>query len=484
MLRMLHTHRLFAIILALGLFGLAVRNVTDPDVWWHLRTGQWIVQTHSVPRSDPFSFTRFGQPWVAHEWLSEVLIYSVYRVAGWGGLITGFATIIAASLLLAFIRCPGRPYVAALATIWGAAASAPTWGVRPQMFSFLFAALFLLLLEKSDRRPNVLWWVVPLTLLWVNLHGAYFVGSALLILFLVGGMLDVAFGFEEWRDARPRLRRIALMAAACVAVVPLNPNGARMYWYPLETLRFAAMQRQVHEWLSPNFHAAKQFPLLLMLLAIMAVLPFSTRRLRPRELLLLVVMTGAALHSNRHVAIFVLVAVPILSGLAEGWLGPRGLIPQPGLANRTAVPAKLVWHAVVLAAFVVFTGVRVRSVINGQEASETHNFPAAAVSFLLDQRPPGPILNHYDWGGYFIWKLYPVYQVYIDGRADLYEDALLQPRAATYYLTDHWQEPFEHWGIRTVVLPPDAPLVTALRSDPAWKQIYVDGQAAILTRTR
>ncbi len=150
----LETRRVLVLLVALGLFAMSARSVTDPDVWWHLRTGELIIQTHSVPRADPYSFTRFGQPWVNHEWLSDVMIFTLYRWAGWGGLIVAFASIIGAALLLVFLRCPGHPFTAALITALGAVASAATWGVRPQMLSLLLASVLLLILQRFDQHPN------------------------------------------------------------------------------------------------------------------------------------------------------------------------------------------------------------------------------------------------------------------------------------------------------------------------------------------
>ena len=266
---LLETPRTLVLILALGLFAMSARSVTDPDAWWHLRTGELIIQTHSMPRADPYSFTRFGQPWVNHEWLSDVMIFTLYRWAGWGGLIVAFASIIGATLLLVFLRCPGHPFVAALITVLGAVASAATWGVRPQMLSLLLASVLLLILHGFDEHPNRVWWAIPLIMLWVNLHAGYAMGIALLALFLAGGALDVVFGFERWPRTAPQLRRLALVLAACLAVVPLNPNGVRMYWYPLQTLHSASMQNYIDEWFSPNFHELKYLPLLLMILAIL-----------------------------------------------------------------------------------------------------------------------------------------------------------------------------------------------------------------------
>jgi hypothetical protein len=479
----LETRRVFVVILALGLFAMGARSVTDPDVWWHLRTGQLIIQNHGVFHADPYSFTRFGQPWVNHEWLSDVLIFGVYRLAGWGGLIVTFAAVIASTLLLVFLRCPGHPFAAAVITILGATASATTWGVRPQMFSLLLASVFLLIAERSDEHPNFLWWTVPLMLLWVNLHAGYAMGIVLLALFLVGGFLDVAFGFEEWPRAAPRLRRLGLVLAACLAVVPLNPNGVRLYSYPLQTLHSASMQNYIDEWLSPNFHELRYLPLLLMLLFLMVALSFSPRCLRPRELVLLLVTMSAALRSIRHIPIFVLVAVPLLSGLAQAWLRERGASALPGLRRIQSAGRTMLVNAIVLAAFAIFSLARVRSVVDQQAATEAQNFPAAAAFFISTEQPPGPILNYDNWGGYFIWKLYPEYRVYVDGRADLYGDSFLDDFASSYYLSNHWSGPLRQWQIRTVVLPSDAPLVTGLRSTAGWKQVYADSQAVILTLT-
>jgi hypothetical protein len=474
----LETRRVLVLLVALGLFAMSARSVTDPDVWWHLRTGELIIQTHSVPRADPYSFTRFGQPWVNHEWLSDVMIFTLYRWAGWGGLIVAFASIIGAALLLVFLRCPGHPFTAALITVLGAVASAATWGVRPQMLSLLLASILLLILESSDQHPNRVWWAIPLMMLWVNLHGGYAMGIALLALFPAGGALDVVFGFERWPRAAPQLRRLALVLAACLAVVPLNPNGVRMYWYPLQTLHSASMQNYINEWFSPNFHELKYLPLLLMILAILVGLTLSPRRLRPRELVLVLATLLAALRSARHIPIFVLVAVPLLSALASDWPGEGAAV---GIRRRRPVARTMLVNAIVLAAFAIFVLAHFRSVVRQQRAAEAQHFPETAASFILKNAVPSPIMNHYNWGGYLIWRLYPEYRVYMDGRADLYGDSFLDEFAASYYLKQHWGEPLRKWGIRTVFLPRDAPLVTALLSTPGWKRIYVDSQGVILT---
>ena len=482
MIRLLHTRPVFVTILALGLFTMAARAVTDPDVWWHLRTGQLILQNHSLFHTDPYSFTRFGQPWINHEWLSEALLFGWYRVAGFGGLIVVFAVIISATFLLVFLRSSGRPYLAALMTLWGAVASAPSWGVRPQMFSLLLASIFLLLLEASEQRPRLLWWTAPLMLLWVNLHAGYPIGLAFIALFLVGEGLEAAIRPEPWQKSVPRLKRLGTAFAICLALVALNPNGVRIYWYPFETLRSAAMHRFIHEWFSPDFHDPTYLPLLLMLLALIAGLALSPRCPRLRNLVLLLATIPAALRSVRHIPILVLVIVPVLAELAQAWLQKSGATRFLRRPLTGATPRTLVINFLVLVTFAAFTGFRIRYVVSQQAETEARHFPLAAVAFLQQERPPGPLLNHYNWGGYFIWKLYPQYRVFMDGRADVYGDIFMTDFGACYYLTDDWKKSLRTWGIRTLVLPPDAPLITGLRSGSEWRQIYADSEAVILTR--
>jgi hypothetical protein len=410
--------------------------------------------------------------------LSQVIIFGLYRSLGWTGLIASFAVVIAAAMMMVYLRSPGRPFVAALVTVWGAVASAPSWGVRPQMFSLLLASLFLLLLEKSLARPRLLWWTVPLTALWVNLHAGYALGIALLLISLLGSWLDAKMGVPQAPHSSAWTRQLGLACLLCLAVVPLNPNGIHLFSYPFETLSSGAMNRYIAEWASPDFHQPRFLPFAGMLLAILAVIPFSSRRIRPSDLLLLLVFSFAALRSMRHIPLFTLVAVPILSAQLENWWSAHHA--HAGRAAPTR--ARQMMNLALLAAFAIFTVVRVGTVSARQPASETKNFPAGAVRYLDSGSVPTPILNHYNWGGYFVWKLYPKYRVFIDGRADLYGDAFMNEFADLYYLKDGWQSALDRWQIRTVVLPPDAPLITALRQSPLWKQVYADSQAVILVR--
>ena len=466
------TTRVFLAILFLGLFAMAARNATDPDLWWHLKTGEYITQHRSVPHADPFSYTRAGEPWIAHEWGTEVLLYQIQGTTGFAGLILIFAAILCATFYCLYLRCGPAPYIAGVATLCAAWATAPIWGVRPQVLSFLLTSLWLLILERADRNPKLLWWTLPLTLLWVNLHAGFALGLALSALFLVGALFDHYFG-----DSSPRApwRTSALVLFIDLLLVPLNPNGLRLFSYPIETLRSTTMQNYILEWASPNFHRPEYWPFLLIVLVTFATFIWSRIPVRPRDLILLLVGLYASLISIRMIPFFVLIAVPLISRRLGDW-------PQRAHSSRrlpSAVRIRL--NAAIVLAMAFFAALHIAQVIQRQPQAEARQFPADAVAFLHRHPPSGPIFNHYDWGGYLIWKLYPSTPVFIDGRADLYGAKLFHDFANAYELKGSWQQILQSWGIQTVLVPPDSALAVGLQNAPGWTVSYRDSQAMILT---
>jgi hypothetical protein len=234
------------------------------------------------------------------------------------------------------------------------------------------------------------------------------------------------------------------------------------------------MQKYIVEWASPDFHHPEYWPFMLVLLAAFATLSWSRLALRPRDLLLLLVSLYAALVSIRLIPVFVLIAVPLVATRLGSW-------PQPSAPQRPQAPVSILINGLILVAMVVFAGVHIAQVIQRQRQLETERFPAGAVAFLQRHPPAAPIFNHYDWGGYLIWKLYPSTPVFIDGRADLYGQQLFDEFAETYQFKGGWQQSFQRWGIGTVVVPSTSPLATGLRSSPGWTASYEDAQAVVLT---
>lgn len=497
------THFIFAAILLFGLLAMTARNAVDPDLWWHLRTGQWIVETGHVPHSDPFSFTRAGHAWVSHEWLSDVVFYKLWKHTGAAGLIVFSAVITTAGFLLLYLRCPGKRHWAAAATVLGALAAAPCWGVRPQMFTFTLASLLLWLVERGEDRPRLLLWIPPLFLLWLNLHAGFALGPALLLAYGAGLMVETAVGDTPWQQARPVALRVLLLLFACLALVPFNPSGAQLYRYPFDTLRSPGMRSFIVEWFSPDFHELLYLPFLLVWLLVLVVLASSRSRPKGRMILPLLLTGFAALDAVRHIPIFVLVAIPLIAAalpVASDSSAIRQRRPQSS-------PLRPLFIGAVVVLMAVFALTRWASLARNQDAREAEQFPEKAVEFLRAHHYPPKLFAYYDWGGYAIWKLYPEYRVFVDGRADLYSDDLhdndlhgnalhdndlhnndlynndlLRQFQTTVNLRTGWRDVLDRWGVEMVLVPPACGLAQALLLNPEWHVVFSDSKAVVLLR--
>src|SRR6185312_3104616 len=453
----LSARSLLAFAFLLVIFALACRPIVDPDFWWHLKTGQHLLESGSIPHADLFSSIFVGKEWITHEWLSEALLYAIYRSAGFGGLIVTFALIITVGFSLVYRRCAkrsGHVYVIGSAVLLGALASGPTWNVRPQIFSFLFASVFLKLLEdfQARRARRSIWWLAPLMLLWVNMHAGFAVGIAIVSVFIVGTALNLLMRRKPLEKVWRRVRTLIYVLVACLGVISLNPSGPLIYTYPLQTLTSPAMMKFIEEWRSPNFHQAMFQPLAFFVVALVAALALSRRKISAVQLLLLCGTTWAMLRSGRNVPFFVLVATPLLAEHAWHWLSAQSwgkwlTKPEPEMRHdKMKLALNCLLLVLVPLSLVV---VRAQKVIADQRNVEAEKFPLEAVDFMRTQNLPQPIYNEYHWGGYLIWNLYPNSRVFMDPRADVYGDAFFEEFMATHAGDLNWKENVAAHGVRT-----------------------------------
>jgi len=172
----------------------------------------------------------------------------------------------------------------------------------------------------------------------------------------------------------------------------------------------------------------------------------------------------------------VLAAVPILVRQLQSWFS-RSQSP-----TRPIKPVFAIANGAIVLAMAVFIVAHTAQVIRRQPQTEAEHFPAGAVIYLETHPPSGPVFNHYDWGGYLIFKLYPGTRVFIDGRADVYGEPLMEQFLDSYYLTDDWRQPLSQWGIKTAIVARNSALAAALRMTPGWACRYEDSQAVIFSR--
>ena len=272
-------------------------------------------------------------------------------------------------------------------------------------------------------------------------------------------------GRDSFADVWYEARALCGLLIISVAAVCINPNGARMYSYPFETLASHAMMQFIQEWRLPDFHQPLFQALALLLLATFSALALSdTTACRP--------VTNACCHCLGRITVGAKCCFLCMScrpAISRNTRGIGSAIP-PGTAGYSMGAS---WQEVRIDRWLKYcvVGARANDGCFRRQACRKNNrpskqeFPAAAVNFMRNQKPPQPIYNEYIWGGDLIWKLYPDYRVYIDGRADVYGDDLLQEFLNVHDGKTSWREPLDSHGIRTVLVKPDVALASLLRQD-------------------
>ncbi len=482
----LTTRQAFFIILVIGLFLMTMRPIADPDYWWHLKTGQFILDTHAIPHTDPFSYTKAGYPWITHEWLTEILMYSIYKYLGAGILILIFSAIITSGFLLAYFRAEkeSRPYVAGFALFLGAISTAPTWGVRPQMISLLLTSLFLFLLDRYTQELKIKY-LIPIPIImavWVNLHAGFFLGLAIIAIYIIGGLIEILLTEFSIRDKEkivpPSFRTIITLCVVLgisAAATLLNPNGFHIILYPFTTLTSQSMQQLIQEWLSPDFHQLEWQPFAWLILALIAAGMLGRKAISAPKILLTIVLGYAALRSMRNIPLFAVAVIPILAEQVSSIIK---------IVKTQKVPGNLIQIGfyIVIAGFCFLTGYRYFQVIPEQTKIQAQRFPENAVTWLENNHPEGRIFNTYGWGGYLIWKLYPEYPVYIDGRADVYGDAFLFEYNSIYHSDPGWEGKLASYNVQIVIIEPGSPLANSLRESSSWENSFEDSVSVVFTR--
>src|SRR5260370_16299191 len=296
------------------------QRFNDPDMWWHLKTGEVVWTTHTSPITDLFSYTTNHHGWIPHEWLSQVLIYSAYRWGGYSGLMVWLCFFTAALLIAGYTLCSlysGNSKVALIGALAIWLFGTIGFAVRPHMIGYLLLIIELLLLHLGQTRNRR--WLLglpPLFTIWVNCHGSFFFGFLLLGLFLFFSFFDfhiVLLLSSQWEIRCRRSLILAFFLSA--AALFLNPAGMQQVLYPLNTMFFQPINlSEIAEW-KPLQWDGRGISLLVVLVSIFLLLILRQSKLFLHEMLLLILGTWFALTHERMEFVFCILAAPILSRL-------------------------------------------------------------------------------------------------------------------------------------------------------------------------
>jgi hypothetical protein len=467
----------FHAVLVAGLIVVAVFTVShrfnNPDLWIHLKLGQVIWMEHSIPTTDTFSFTAYGHPWVAHEWLAQLGIYGAYRAGGYPGLMLCFAA--AASLLftLVYVLC----YQASGSALAAFAGAVCAWlfatvgmAIRPLLLGNLFLAIELIVLEAGKRNRRWFWALPPLFAIWVNCHGSYFFGLGVLFLDWICSCICGRWGRVVAAPLdKGRSRQLGAVLVLCGIALCCNPVGVRLLTYPLNTLfQQTTGMNVVEEWLPPDLRSGRTVAMIAASFGVLLIALLRDTELRLRDLLIVASAFALATQHARMLFVFGIVVSPVLCRLMAPVLGSDPKREHP-IANALLVAAL---GLSVFAAYPDPTNLQ-------QQIRKTS--PTAAVDYIRHEALQGPLLNEYEFGNYLIWAL-PEHKVFIDGRGDVYDWTGVFPQYARWAtLKEGPSTLLDRHGIRLCLLATDSPLGRVIPL-AGWRKVYSDEVATVFVR--
>ncbi|MFN8008925.1 MAG: hypothetical protein U0V70_18245 [Terriglobia bacterium] len=499
---------LFLSYLFAPLMGNSSACLGDSDTGWHIQNGEHILQTFSLPRTDYFSYTARGKPWFAWEWLSDVVMALIYRLAGINGIVVWANITFAVTFTLLFIwilRRGGNIFVAVMLSILAGFAASIHWLARPHLFTMLFLLVAYILLEQYEatNNPKPLYGLPLLVLVWTNLHAGFIVGLIVLLIYALGNLLRSLTCADDGERTKARLHAkvLATVFLICLAASFVNPYGVKVHAHIIESyVSSNHLMDNITEFRSPSFHVAvvKFFELLILVATVVASI--SIRRFGFIEIGLLVFWTHMALISARHIPLYSIIVVPIvalhltdyLQTLESGknlqaWIQKttKGFRRYSSNIARFENQFKGVVYPLLATMALILIAVNQGKLLGTQVLNknfDSEKFPVAAAAYLDAHELQGNFFTTDQWGGYLIYRFYPKYPVFFDGRSDMYGEELMKDYFKLVNLEYDWKSVVDKFNIRWMLLPFDVPLPAALKDLPEWRVVYDDHQAIIFIR--
>jgi hypothetical protein len=530
---------LFVVLLGVLAFtNLSVRLLGDAGIGWHIRTGQIILATHAIPHVDPFSSSMSGHPWFAWEWLYDVLVGWLESASGLNGVVLLTALIIAMVFSWTFRLLLHRGTniaVALILVLLAASASMIHFLARPHVVSWSFTVAWFWILESSEdnrtdskanfsatlaiKRARLC--LLPLIMLvWVNVHGGFLLGFALLAIYWVsaaGQWLRLTLTLTEDRfddflrklRTGRRLRDLTFIGILSAAATLLNPYGFELHIHIYRYLSNRFLMDHIDEFQSPNFHYVAQKCFAALLLLALLALAAKSREINVSHGLVVLFAVYSGLYASRNIPVssllLILVIGPWLSDamtrLAESSRTParwRGLAYTQFLRRMEGIELSLRGHvwpiaAIVLTCWIVAHAGKLGAASLMNAHFDRKRLPVAAVDYLENdylkkdylgkQDLQGPLLSPDSWGGYLIYRFHPRVKVVIDDRHDFYGEEFLKSYLKMIHAEPGWEEFLQQHAPSCVIVPKDSALANLLLETSGWKAIYSDDVAIAFVRT-
>jgi hypothetical protein len=497
-----------ALLLGLSCGSMGRLLLRDAGTGWHIRNGQSMLQTHSITRVDPFSATMSGHAWFAWEWLYDVFIAGVHQWLGLNGVVFVTAAVMATTFALVFrlaIRRGGSLPIVLFMMVLSLGASAVHFLARPHVFSWLFTVVWFGLLDSAQGSRSAsrrIFFLPLLMLLWVNLHGGFVVGFALLAVYTIGAGIEYITRPEQRHETRQRLKRLGLVSLLSLLASFVNPYGYNLHLHIYHYLSDKFLMNQVSEFRSPDFHgAAQQLFAVLLLITIVAVA--SARQQQPPARLLVTLLAAySGLYASRNLPVssilLTLIAAPILSTTFAAGASNQEIARwlHSALSRLQDFGTRMgrlehdfrghVWPMIVLVLgiAVCMNAGRLQSTQLLNADFDDKRFPVEAAEVIIRRDIREPIFCPDQWGGYLIYKLYPRTKVLVDDRHDLYGDQFFKDYLKVIYLQPDWSKILDKRHVDWILVQKDSSLGTMLELTSGWKLIHADQTAVLFHREK
>ncbi len=458
-----------------AVFWARTNGIHDPDIWWHIRTGQWILQHHAIPRTDSFSSFASGKPWQAYSWLFEVLVYKLYAAFGLLGIVlyVGILVVAITAALHHMVKRLQRDFsLVILLTAAGAMCLGHLYTPRPWLFTILFFVLELDILMHARRtgRLRELFWLPVIFALWSNIHIQFIDGLVVLALASAESLAGIFWPSLVKSDSQAsRLKPLAIPAVslACILATFLNPYGPSLYKIAYDLNAQTGILNSIDELKAVSFRDLSDFVMLMLALAACAALA-RAKRLPPFETALFVFAAFVSFRSKRDVWVMATIALAILGSRLAG--------SEKAKDHTTAAVSPLAALAASLAVIVAFSITHVDNAALRKQMSITE--PVKAVDFIKQQGFVGPLYNDFNWGGYLIFNLQNL-PASIDGRTTLMGQEHIDRATGTVGAQAGWNTDPQLTSAGVILLPVTAPLASVLQMDPRFHLVYQDKLAIV-----
>jgi len=474
------------------------RNVVDdPDVWWHVRTGEWILTHRAWPTADPFSSYGAGQSWAAYSWLPELMLWGLYQLLGLRGFVlytAGLSVAIVAALHGMVRRIGAGTNTAVVLTLAAALGLITVQTPRPWLVSILLFVLELDVLLTANRSGNrrLLWWLVPLFLVWANMHIQFVVGLAVLGAAVMEPVLArfVPFGMADEQSRKTPFGHVLAVFAACVAATLVNPYGYHLYEVALALVGQSGLWNLIQELGAMRFRSVGNWTVLAVTLAAAFALGWR-RRVRLLLVLLFVMAVYVSFRSQRDVWLALVVGLAVLA-----YVGPKTTEKEKGDRSDSCEPPsgssrqigivprfrrRSLDSAVAGTVALLVVGGSLALSESRLKSQVAERLPVQAVQFIADEQPAGPMFNPFGWGGYLIFHL-PEVPVSIDGRTMVHGEERILRHVRTLCGKGGWREDPELSQAGFVLLPGDGALASLLELDGRFRVLYRDSVAVVFSR--